>query len=219
MASGRWEWFPWDKKLHLGRGNVNQHSTMGLYVWFSLPACTRRVPSQAMCTHAVWDHLLKGFYFSSPKWVSAAISILTNVLVRNGGVQELFDMMLGEHLLVDGSTIFPEEDHIFSDHVKLLGWRLGPVMHWVVLAQLLFFAGARVQRVLWKFDMQGGGSMLSFAYQNVPVLPRVKGAMSFGQAQTHTDDYNGRMRFLSWGEHRTAILCGSGASLTTVYTW
>ena len=45
------------------------------------------------------------------------------------------------------------------------------VKHWAVLMELLFLAGARVQRMFRDFDMQRGGTLSSSVYAGPPVWP------------------------------------------------
>ena len=45
------------------------------------------------------------------------------------------------------------------------------VTHWAVLTELLFLAGARVQRTFRDFDMQTGGTLSSSLHPGPPVWP------------------------------------------------
>ena len=119
----------------------------------------------------------------TPTQVSAAMAILANAMVGHGGVRELYNLTRAEYFIPAYHFVYPEEDYFFRAMARHWGdecpeyFSLYPpnsialVTHWAVLIELLFLAGARVQRMFRDFDMQRGGTLSSSVYPGPPVWP------------------------------------------------
>ena len=184
MASGGWEWpgFYWDQELY-PEGRSGDQRAIGSYARCSIPACARMVPNQELREHAIRGHLPRFFFFGTPTQVSAAMPILANAMVSHGGVRELYNLTRAEYFIPAYHFVYPEEDYFFRAMARHWGdecpehFCLYPpnsialVTHWAVLMELLFLAGARMQRMFRDFDMQRGGTLSSSVYPGPPVWP------------------------------------------------
>ena len=128
-----------------------------------LPACGREVVDERQ--HAIDYHLPPNFYHWSPGAVSGALATLANaVLGHHGGVPGLLRVVRRPHFVPGCIRITPAEEEFLQELSSHWGEEptqapsLYPpsaasmIAHWAVLMQLLFRAGAQVQRNFREFS-------------------------------------------------------------------